>query len=215
MAARVPLMSSIQRWKLDRISYIECRLRICQSHSPINYRTYRVVKHPILISLVSIHFHGEAMDITDCIRRATLRTNSRNTQENVCLFPCGVEEAGGCDIRAFLGAFEYTVCSVWWLNSYSHILWDRLLTRLLWHERHWNGQFLLQFMHGKETYRSGILSREKCASDSINWVSWSKSRPPPLPFRTWTEVSFLAYGQPALLACSMVVHGWTLPSARV
>lgn len=84
----------------------------CQNKSSIKYRTYRIVQHPVLISLISIHLHSEAMDITDCICRATLRTNSRNTQEDVCLFSCGVEEAGGCDIRAFLGAFEYTVRSL-------------------------------------------------------------------------------------------------------
>lgn len=141
----------------------------CQNKSSIKYRTYRIVKHPVLISLISIHLHSEAMDITDCIRRATLRANSRNTQQDVCLLSCGVEEAGGCDIRAFLGAFEYTVRSLVILTDvFRYSVGNNIAypAALAWTTLEWLVFPLI--MHGKETYRSGILSREKCASDSIN-----------------------------------------------
>jgi hypothetical protein len=59
------------------------------------------------------------------------------------------------------------------------------------------------------SYRSGILSREKCASVSISCVSWSSPSPPPDPLRSWTLVLPLAYGQPGRLD-----YGCTASSRR-
>lgn len=51
------------------------------------------------------------MNISRGIRRATLGPDSRDTKQDIGLLANRVQEAGGRDVGAVVGAFEETVCS--------------------------------------------------------------------------------------------------------
>jgi hypothetical protein len=117
--------------------------------------------YQIPIALIRKELDCEPTGITSSVRRALLSANSREADENRRLLADLAEQVGTAQVGNVFRDLEHAVCA-------STLGVDDPAEKQS-ATGHRNAM--------RETYRSGIRSRSKCASRSIKWKSCKRSGP--------------------------------------